>query len=169
MRRVLFARDLSAPWQERDQEGEYVCKIGSRSSASDFSAECGEDFSCGADLIRDRDQDRFFISRRDGGQREHVSFDDVFLDRCQVEIALGIFACNMRVMEAVKFLELDVVPVIKEIVVKKRASYELFLFKTEGKDHRQEKRCFGNGDTVVITSAVAVLRKLLELVEMPGL
>ena len=146
-----------------------MCHIGDRSSVSDLSSKRGEDFFCRADLIRDRDQDRLFISRGDRGQREHVSFDNVFLDRRQVEIALGIFASNARVMEAVKLFEFDIVPVIKEIVVKKRASYQLLLLKAEGKDHRQEKRRFGNGDTVVITSAVAVLLELLELVEMPGL
>ena len=146
-----------------------MCQIGDGSSGFDLSAEGGEDFSCGADLIRDRDQDAFFISRRDRGQRKHVSSDDVLFDRRQVEIALGILAGDLRVMEAVKLLELDVMPVIKEIIVQERASNELLLFKAEGKDHRQEKRGFGDGDTVVIAGELSVLFELLELVEMSGL
>ena len=98
-----------------------------------------------------------------------MAFDDVFLDGRQVEIALGVLARDVRVMKAVELLELDIVPVIKEVIVKKRASNELLLFKSEGEDHRQEKRCFGDGDTVVITGAAAVLLESFELVEMPGL
>ncbi len=98
-----------------------------------------------------------------------MSFDDVFLDRRQVKITIGILARNARVMEAVKLLEFDVVPVIKEIVMKKCASYELLLLKAEGKDHRQEKRCLGDGDAVIVAGTVTVLLEILELVEMPGL
>ena len=98
-----------------------------------------------------------------------MAFDDVFLDGRQVEITLGVFTRDARVMEAVELLEFDIVPVIKEVIVKKRASNELLLFKSEGKDHRQEKCRFGDGDTVVITGASAVLLKSFELVEMPGL
>lgn len=98
-----------------------------------------------------------------------MSSDDVFLDGRQVEITLGVLARDMRVVKAVELLEFDIVPVIKEVIVKKRASNELLLFKSEGKDHRQEKCRFGDGDTVVITGAAAVLLKSFELVEMPGL
>ena len=98
-----------------------------------------------------------------------MSSDDVLLDGRQIEITLGVFTRDARVMEAVELFEFDIVPVIKEVIVKKRASNELLLFKSEGKDHRQEKCRFGDGDTVVIAGAAAVLLKSFELVEMPGL
>lgn len=98
-----------------------------------------------------------------------MAFDDVLFDGRQFEITLGVLTRDTRVVKAVELFEFDVVPVIKEVIVKKRASYELLLFKSEGKDHRQEKRCFGDGDTVVIAGAAAVLLESLELVEMPGL
>ena len=146
-----------------------MCHIGDRSSVSDLSSKRGEDFFCRADLIRDRDQDRLFISRGDRGQREHVSFDNVFLDGRQVEIALGIFASNARVMEAVKLFEFDIVPVIKEIVVKKRASYQLLLLKAEGEDHGPEQSSLSHSNTVVIAGALAVLLVLFKLVQPSGL
>ena len=100
--------------------------------------ECDEDFFYRAVFIGDRYENALFISRRDRRQREHVTLDDVFFDLGDIEITARILGGDRRMVKAVEFLELDRMPVIEEIIVKKSASYELLLLEAEGKDHGQE-------------------------------
>lgn len=134
--------------------------MGRRMEPADLMAESDKDFFGRTVLIGDRDQNTFSVLRRDRRQREHVTADDIFLDLRDLEITVGILGGDLRVMKTVKLLQLDLVPVIEEIVVKKSALYELLLLETERQDHRQEKSCLGHSDTVVIAGALAVLFEL---------
>ena len=148
---------LCCPWQKCDQKSSHTGGSGYRASGTDLSSEIDEDFLRRTVLVGDGDQDALSVLRRDRGQREHVALDDVFFDRSDMEITLGIFAGDLRVMEPVKFLQFDLMPVVKEIVVKKCASYELLLLEAEREDHRQEKSGLGHGDTMVIAGACPML------------
>lgn len=148
---------LCCPWQKCDQKSGHTGSGGNRASVTDLSSEIDENFFRRAVLVGDSDQDTLSVLRRDRRQREHMAPDDVFFDRCDIEITLGIFAGDLRVMETVKFLQFDLMPVVKEIVVKKSAANELLLLEAEGKDHRQEKSGFGHGDTMVIAGASPML------------
>lgn len=135
---------------------------------ADLVTECDEDFFGRAVFIRDCNENAFSVFRRDRGQREHVTLDDILLDLGDLEIAVGILRGDLRVMETMEFLELHLVPVIEKIVVKKSAPYELLLLETEREDHRQEKSGLGHSDTVVVAGAFAVLLKLFQLIEKTG-
>ena len=142
--------------------------MGRRMKPADLVTESNKYFFCCTVLIGDRDQNTFSVLWRDRRQREHVTADDILLDLRDLEITLGILTGDMRMMEAMELFELDLVPVVKKIVVEKSASYELLLFETERKDHRQEKRGLGHSDAVVIAGALAVLLEFLKLIEKTG-
>ncbi len=143
--------------------------MGRGMKAADLMAERDEDFLRGVVLVGKGDEDALSVSRRDRGQREHMALDDVLLDLRDLKVAAGILDRDVRVVETVELLELDLMPVIEEIVVEERASDELLLLEAEGEDHGPEQSSLGHSDTVVIAGALAVLLILFELVEMAGL
>lgn len=128
-----------------------------RVKTADLLAECDEDFFGRIIFVGEGDEYALFISRRDRCQREHVAADDILLDLRDLEITLGILTGDMRMMKTVKFVQLDLVPVIEKIVMEKSAPYELLLLKAEGEDHGPEQSGLGHSDTVVIAGALAVL------------
>ncbi len=128
-----------------------------RVKPADLMAECDEDFFGRIIFVGEGDEYALFISRRDRCQREHVAADDILLDLRDLEITLGILTGDMRMMKTVKFVQLDLVPVIEKIVMEKSAPYELLLLKAEGEDHGPEQSGLGHSDTVVIAGALAVL------------
>lgn len=136
---------------------------------ADLLAKCDEDFFGRVVLVGEGDKYALLISWRDRSQREHVPADDILLDLRDLEITVGIFSGDLRMMKTVKFVQLDLVPVVKKIVVEKSASYELFLLKAEREDHGPEQGSLGYSDTMVIAGAFAVLLKFLEFIEMTGL
>lgn len=143
--------------------------MGRGTKTADLLAECDEDFLGRVVFVGEGNEHALSVSRRDRSQREHVASDNVLLDLGDVEITLGIFAGNVRVMEAVELLELDLMPVVKEIIVEKGASDELLLLEAEGEDHGPEQSSLGHSDTVVIAGALAVLLVLFKLVQPSGL
>ena len=128
-----------------------------RVKPADLMAECDEDFFGRIIFVGEGDEYALFISRRDRCQREHVAADDILLDLRDLEITLGILTGDMRMMKTVKFVQLDLVPVIEKIVMEKSAPYELLLLKAEGEDHGPEQSGLGHSDTVVIAGTLAVL------------
>ena len=140
-----------------------------RVKPADLLTESNEDFFGRVIFVGEGDEHAFFISWRHRGQREHVTADDILLDLRDLEITLGILTGDMRMMEAMELFELDLVPVVKKIVVKKSASHKLFLLKAEREDHGPEQGSLGHSDTMVIAGALAVLLIFLEFIEMTGL
>ncbi len=139
-----------------------------RVKPADLLTESNEDFFGRVIFVGEGDEHAFFISRRHRGQREHVTADDILLDLRDLEITLGILTGDLRVMKTVKLFQLDLMPVVEKIVVQESTLYELLLFETERKDHRQEKRGLGHSDAVVIAGALAVLLEFLKLIEKTG-
>lgn len=128
-----------------------------RVKTADLLAECDEDFFGRVVLVGEGDKYALLISWRDRSQREHVPADDILLEFRDLEITVGIFSGDLRMMKTVKFVQLDLVPVIEKIVVEKSASYELLLLEAEREDHGPEQSGLGHSDTVVIAGALAVL------------
>lgn len=139
-----------------------------RVKPADFLTESNEDFFGRVIFVGECDEHAFFISRRHRGQREHVAADDILLDLRDLEITLGILTGDMRMMEAMELFELDLVPVVKKIVVKKSASHKLLLLKAEGEDHGPEQSGLGHSDAVIVAGALAVLLEFLKLIEKTG-
>lgn len=123
------------PWEKSDDKGQHVGQMRNGTARADAVTESGEDLFGRAVFIGKRNENTFSVFRRDRRQREHVAADDVFLKRRDVKITAGIFGGRMRMGKAVELIKLDVMPVVKEIIVKKCAAYELFLLEAEGKYH----------------------------------
>ena len=156
------------PWKECEQESDCVCDMGRRMKPADLVTESNKYFFCCTVLIGDRDQNTFSVLWRDRRQREHVTADDILLDLRDLEITVRVLGGDLRVMKTVKLFQLDLMPVVEKIVVQESTLYELLLFETERKDHRQEKRGLGHSDAVVIAGALAVLLEFFKLIEKTG-
>ena len=123
------------PWEKSNDKGQHVGQMSNGTARADAVTEGSEDLFGRTVFIGKRNENTFSVFRRDRRQREHVTADDVFLERRDIKITAGIFGGCMRVGKAVELFELDVMPVVKEIIVKKSAAYELFLLEAEGKYH----------------------------------
>ena len=96
--------------------------------------------------------------------------DDLFFPLGYFIISARVLKRRLRMGEAVQSMgtRFFIVPVIEKIVVQESTLYELLLFETERKDHRQEKRGLGHSDAVVIAGALAVLLEFLKLIKKTG-
>ena len=100
--------------------------------------------------------------------------DDILLYGRYIEIPDRILTCNRRMGEAVQASALlaGLVPVVKEVVVKQRPSYESlpvhlyaqYILEIDGKDKAE----FGHGKSVLEHGCRSVLSIILHLLSLVG-
>lgn len=141
---------------------------GNRSFLGKLVTKFHEELFVGAVLVGKRNEKAFTVLRWYRCQRKHVTHDDVFLDRGQIEISSGIFQRNLRMGKAVEFIELNGMPVIKEIVVKKRPAHELVFLELEGEPHGHGKSRLRYCQDVIIAGTCSVLDILTHRLQFPA-
>ena len=120
-----------------------------------------------APLISDSNDIALAVHRKERCQREHMLGDDISLDIVKSEVPVSIPHGNTGVGKSVdsSARNILVVPVVKKIIVKERASYKAvsvhFDLKCSLKEMCEKKAVLGNCKAMLENSCLTMLNKCL--------